>query len=93
MAAPKKKRAPTLKSVLDAPKRGQANRDIEYRCSVCNLEFPRDALTVKRVGFSKIGAGGKTIKTRTVAWLCPEHLEADPAWNRPDRRITAPEGE
>lgn len=53
---------------------------IEYKCSHCGTAQPREKLTVKRVQFTTIGAGYKTLRNRTVAWLCENCLNADAAW-------------
>jgi len=56
------------------------NEHIEYKCSKCGTPTPREKLTVKRVQFATIGAGYKTLRNRTVAWLCESCLNDDSAW-------------
>lgn len=60
--------------------KGTANRPIDYVCSMCKTDTPRDDLTAKIATFKKIGPQGKTIRTRTVAWLCPFCLVNDKHW-------------
>jgi len=38
---------------------------------------------VKRVQFREMGARGKVIMTRTLAWLCRPCLGRDAEWGRP----------
>jgi hypothetical protein len=70
--------------------RGQAKepdprvRHIRYRCTRCDAAS--DDLTTKQVAFLK---GGRRIRQRVVAWLCPECLEADTEWSLP-KRASAP---
>ena len=52
----------------------------QYKCSACQQPRARDSLTAKRVYFTTMGRGFKTIRSRTVAWLCPDCLEKDDAW-------------
>lgn len=66
---------------------GNSNRDIKYRCTGCGAEPGRDKLTIKRAQFATMD--NKTVKTRTVGWLCPDCLESDPEANLPSR-ATAP---
>ena len=69
----------------------------EYKCTRCERELPKVDLVVKRVEFREIGKGGRTIKSRAVAWLCnvpqPDGgyscVELDTDWNRP-QYSTAP---
>lgn len=42
----------------------------------------RDLLTVKKVLFVEMGAGGRSIKSRVIDWLCPSCVAADSDWNR-----------
>ena len=49
-----------------------------YECTKCGLETERDLLTVKKIAFLEMGVGGRTIKTRVVAWLCPRCVASDP---------------
>lgn len=57
-------------------------RTVTYTCTNCGEEKPRSELVVKRVQFATMGAGYKTLKSRTTAWLCEECREADPAWTQ-----------
>lgn len=57
-------------------------RTVSYTCTNCGENKERDELVVKRVQFATMGAGYKTIKSRTTAWLCQACREADPAWNQ-----------
>lgn len=55
-----------------------------YACTKCGTEVSdRDRLTVKKSSFHGMGAKARTIRSRVVAWLCPECLKVDPDWNRP----------
>lgn len=57
-------------------------RHFKHLCTVCGKEFPKDQLRAKQVSFAELGRGGKIIKRRTVAWLCPKDLAQDPAWQQ-----------
>lgn len=50
----------------------------DYRCGQCGKTCLRDLLVVKKIVFAKLGAGGKTVRSRTKVWLCPDCLEVDP---------------
>lgn len=52
-----------------------------YACSNCRAVTNREKLTVKKVIFAKIGAGGRIRKSRTLAWLCFDCLKTDADWN------------
>jgi hypothetical protein len=54
----------------------------EYKCSVCQRETLRDLLTAKKISFTTMGAGAKTLRTRTVAWLCDECILVDEDYTR-----------
>lgn len=41
-----------------------------YKCDDCGEVRDRDELAAKRVQFKEMGATGKLIKTRVIAWLC-----------------------
>lgn len=58
---------------------------MNYTCTVCgpDVAHPKSELTVKRAQFRVSGKNGAVIKTRAIAWLCHDHLEADPHWNLP----------
>lgn len=63
-----------------------SEHDIERRwpCSVCGDDTrPRDQMVAKRVQFTTLGAGFKTLKSRTVEYLCPTCREADEVWLSP----------
>jgi hypothetical protein len=63
----------------------------EYRCTRCgtipevpeNMPdlSPRDFLTVKKILFVEMGAGGRSLRSRVAEWLCPPCVAADPDWN------------
>lgn len=55
----------------------------DYKCTTCNESPGRDLLTVKRVQFTHMGKGSKTMRSRVVAWKCPLCVSKDPDWNRP----------
>jgi hypothetical protein len=50
-------------------------------CTKCGQSFPKDLLTAKIISFSQIGPKKRVLKSRTVAWLCPEDLKKDEAYN------------
>ena len=52
----------------------------DYKCTECGNKPGRENLCVKRVSFNEIGRNGKRLKTRTVAWLCEDCRNIDPAW-------------
>lgn len=71
-----------------------SNRNIKYRCTLCEREVGRENLVIKRVQFTDMN--GKTLKTRVVGWLCtipngdkPSCAEQDPVASLP-RRVTSP---
>ena len=39
-------------------------------------------LVVKKVLFTKMGSGAKTLKARVVGWLCTDCTKKDPDFNR-----------
>jgi len=56
-----------------------------YRCqnSKClNPDVGRALLTVKKVVFLEMGPGGRTVRSRVTAWLCPVCTAEDNDWNR-----------
>lgn len=65
------------------PKGGQGtvNREIVYKCSVCDHVRPRDELIVKRAVFLEMGRNAKQLKSRVVAWVCKSCIEDDEDWN------------
>lgn len=52
-----------------------------YECSVCNRVSLRELLIAKKVVFSALGPGGKTVRSRTIKWLCTDCLPKDEHWN------------
>lgn len=64
-------------------------RHIEYRCTVCGKEFERGDLLVKIVSWKGIGRGAKTVRSRSVAWVCPDCRELDSHWTR-EGIVTSP---
>lgn len=58
---------------------------IDYSCGNPDCPDPhvgREMLTVKKVVFLEMGLGGRTIRSRVSAWLCPHCLVRDPDYNR-----------
>lgn len=53
-----------------------------YKCTECDKALPREQLTVKKVVFQKMGAGGKIVRSRVVHWLCRPCLTNDDDYNR-----------
>jgi hypothetical protein len=51
-----------------------------YKCTNCDTITDRDLLTIKQVRFVEIGVGGKQLKSRNIAWLCPACVARDPVW-------------
>lgn len=58
-------------------------REYDYHCTKCGKETKRELLTPKKVIFTEMGAGGKTIRARVIDWLCPPCVKSDPHWNLP----------
>lgn len=52
----------------------------DYRCMSCGRETLRELLTVKKVVFAAMGAGGKIVKSRTLGYLCDECIKNDPEY-------------
>lgn len=69
-----------LQAVGKLWRHGTGDLMIDYSCTKCGTRTGRELLTVKKVHFLEIGAGAKTVKTRTEAWLCPRCLVADPIY-------------
>lgn len=67
--------------------KASSNRTIDYRCTRCKTETPPEDLRIKRATFATMK--GKTIRTRTVSWLCPACLAVDVQYNLP-ARATSP---
>jgi predicted RNA-binding Zn-ribbon protein involved in translation (DUF1610 family) len=61
--------------------------DHDYKCTNCGADTKRDLLTVKKVLFTEMGAGSKTIRARVVDWLCPPCVKNDPAWRAPAHQL------
>ena len=55
----------------------------EPRCSGCNQITSLELLAIKQVSFLERTKRGKVIKSRVVAWLCEECMEADPDFQLP----------
>jgi hypothetical protein len=53
-----------------------------YVCTRCGRSPGRDSLTVKRVMFTTMGEGPRTLRSRVIDWLCDTCLEADADWHR-----------
>lgn len=68
---------------------GSSNRDIDYSCSDCGGRSTREDLMAKRVSFTTIGSTPKTVRSRTVKWLCEVCMMRDPDFNL-DPRTSAP---
>jgi hypothetical protein len=41
-------------------------------------------MVAKRVIFTTLGAGYDTLRSRTIAYLCPTCRDLDEHWNRPE---------
>lgn len=66
-------------------KRPKERRKYNRRCSRCgpdSLEVSRDELFVKRIQFVQLGNLGKVIRSRTVEWLCLDHMNQDADYQR-----------
>lgn len=50
---------------------------INYVCTRCGSQQRRSSLVVKRVQFTEMGEGAKTLKSRVVDWLCNACRESD----------------
>lgn len=67
------------------------SKNTEYRCTRCGtipvhrdgpeVAEPRDLLTVKKILFVEMGAGGRSLRSRVADWLCPACVAGDPDWN------------
>lgn len=55
----------------------------DYTCTGCGATPGRDGLSVKKVIFTEMGAGGRVLRSRVVDWLCDNCLKTDPHWNQP----------
>lgn len=53
-----------------------------YRCMVDNEEHDREDLLVKKIVYMEMGRGARTVRSRAVGWICRDHAEVDPDWNR-----------
>ena len=54
--------------------------DTIYRCTVCLQRVERNDLLAKRVVYTTMGVPTRTIRSRTVAWVCSACREEDSAW-------------
>lgn len=54
----------------------------EYSCTRCGSQCGRDKLTVKKVLFTDMGRGARTLRARTADWLCPTCVSKDADYNR-----------
>lgn len=57
--------------------------EYEYACTRCGKMKHRDVLTVKRVMFTTMGEGSRTIRSRVMEWLCNDCVQSDKEWNLP----------
>lgn len=53
----------------------------EYRCTGCGATPGRGKLVAKKVLFTGMGAGAKTLRARVIAHLCVTCTKADPIYN------------
>lgn len=56
----------------------------DYRCTRCGRDETKDRLTALKVSFLRMGIGGRTLKSRVIAWLCPGCLGKDKVYNSPE---------
>lgn len=61
--------------------------ELNYSCTRCKKNTPRDELTVKKSVFLEMGELARTIRSRVVDWLCPECVVKDLDWRRPPNQI------
>lgn len=54
----------------------------EYVCSECGNVTDRDLLVVKKVQYQELGLKPMTLRSRSVAWLCPKCVARDPHWRQ-----------
>lgn len=65
-------------------------RQFVYKCTRCgkipssDASEAREKLTAKSAVFKTVGAHGRTLRSRTTAWLCNECLLEDPEFQLPD---------
>lgn len=69
---------------------------VDYRCTRCGVKpqseletegepvSARELLTVKKVSFLEMGAGGRSIRSRVLDWLCPVCVAGDPDFQLPE---------
>lgn len=57
--------------------------DHEYVCNGCGKPTRRSLLVVKKVLFTSMGEGSRTLRARVVGWYCPDCTKKDVDWNRP----------
>lgn len=53
-----------------------------YKCTQCGKNCKRERLVVKRVQYTGMGKGARLLRSRTLAWLCPTCLRADPPYQQ-----------
>lgn len=53
-----------------------------YVCTNCGMDKSKQDLTVKKVLFTDMGEGARTLRSRVVSWLCKSCLEEDFDFNR-----------
>lgn len=53
------------------------------RCSRCGTNVPTESAVAYRVTFTTVSKPAKTIRSRTLEWLCPDCLGRDEVWNLP----------
>lgn len=54
---------------------------IEYKCTRCGAKPGRNRLVAKKVLFTEMGAGAKTLRARTVDHLCVPCTKKDEVYN------------
>jgi hypothetical protein len=54
----------------------------DYDCTGCGQSTKRELLTVKKVVFTEMGEGARTVKSRVTDWLCPRCTATDVDFNR-----------
>ena len=60
----------------------------EYGCTRCDKDKDREQLTVKKIMFTDMGEGARTLRSRVVDWLCDDCLLEDPDYLR--EKISGP---
>lgn len=54
-----------------------------YACTKCLRVHKKEELVVKKVMFQELGLSPRTVRSRSVAWLCASCVREDADWNRP----------